>query len=189
LWEYRRKAIEALNLKPGDTVVEIGCGTGLNFPLFQKFVGPAGEIIGVDLTDAMLEKDREQVEKNSWKNVELVLCDAAKYEFPTGIGGIISTFAITLIPEFDKVIKNGCEALSPGKRWVVLDFKAPSNWLSSLTPILIFLLVHPFGGTIEAAARHPWESINKYLKNTSFTKLYMGLIYIATGECGENSSV
>ncbi len=81
-WAYRKKAIDALNLQRGDTVVEIGCGTGLNFSLLQQAIGHDGKIIGVDLTDAMLAQARKRVEKKGWTNVELVLSDAASYKFP-----------------------------------------------------------------------------------------------------------
>jgi ubiquinone/menaquinone biosynthesis C-methylase UbiE len=53
-WAYRKRAIQSLALNHGDTVVDLGCGTGLNFSLLQGQVGPRGRIIGVDLTDAML---------------------------------------------------------------------------------------------------------------------------------------
>ncbi len=181
LQAYRKKAVQALNLQRGDTVVEIGCGTGLNFPLLQQAVGPEGKIIGTDITDAMLAQAQERVEENGWSNVELVQTDAALFDFPTGVDGIISTFALTLVPEFDKVIQNGSEALAAGGRWVILDLKLPSSWLARLAPFLVFL-TKPFGVSLELAVRHPWESINRYLKDTFLTELYGGFIYIAAGE-------
>lgn len=51
---YRRRAVAALALRPGATVVDLGCGTGRNFPLLRAAVGPQGRVVGVDLTDAML---------------------------------------------------------------------------------------------------------------------------------------
>jgi len=108
---FRKKAVDALNLKNGDTVVEIGCGTGLNFSLLQKAVGPEGKIIGVDLTEEMLVQAKNRIKDKGWNNVELVHSDAAQFQFPDGIDGVISTFAITLIPEFDEVIRNGCKSL------------------------------------------------------------------------------
>lgn len=180
---YRKMAVEVLHLKPGDTAVEIGCGTGLNFSLLQRVVGPAGRIIGVDLTDRMLDKARQRVHAKGWKNMELVQADAAEFEFPSGVGGIISTFALTLVPEFDTVVRNGCAALAPGRRWVVLDLKMPSGRLSLFAPVFIFL-TRPFGVTRELAERHPWESILKYLKNTTVSELYRGFAYIASGERG-----
>jgi len=83
--------------KRGDTVVDIGCGTGLNFALLQDVIGPEGQIIGVDLSDAMLDQARQRVTEYSWKNVTLIQADAAQFEFPTtNVGGIISTLALTL---------------------------------------------------------------------------------------------
>ena len=181
LQAYRRQAVQALNLQRGDTVVEVGCGTGLNFPLLRQAVGPEGKIIGTDITDAMLVQAQERVAENGWSNVELIQADAASFHFPTGVGGIISTYAITLVPEFDRVIQNGSEALATGGRWVILDNKLPSNWLRRLAPWLVFL-TKPFGISLELAKRHPWESIDKYLKNTSLTELYGGFAYIAIGE-------
>ena len=59
---YRKRAVEALCLQKGDTVVDLGCGTGLNFSLLQEQLGPQGKIIGVDLTDAMASSFRGSVQ-------------------------------------------------------------------------------------------------------------------------------
>lgn len=184
-WKYRKQAVKELNLKHGDTVVEIGCGTGLNCSLLQNEVGPEGKIIGVDVTDAMLDQALGRVSANDWLNVELVQSDAAKFRFPAKVDGIISTFAPTLVPEFDTVIRNGCMALSPGRRWVILDLKMPSNWLSYLTPLFIFL-VKPFGVMPDLAARHPWESMERYLQSVTRTEIYMGFAYIVVGKRGKD---
>lgn len=109
---YRRQAIQSLELKPGDTVVDIACGTGANFPLLQERIGPNGKIIGVDFADAMLAKARQRVKSNQWRNVELVRSDAAEYPFPDEVDGVISTFAILYVPEFDDVIRNGSQSLA-----------------------------------------------------------------------------
>jgi len=178
---YRKAAVKALGLKQGDVVVEIGCGTGLNFPLLEKAVGPEGKIVGVDLTDRMIGRAKERVSEHGWSNVELVQRDAVEYQFPDHLGGILSTFAITLMPEFDEIIRNGCRALSRGKRWVIADFKMPSNYLSHVSPMLI-LLTKPFGVSKELAERHPWESIQKYLHNVSVKEFSSGFVYIAEGE-------
>jgi ubiquinone/menaquinone biosynthesis C-methylase UbiE len=180
---YRRKAVESINLRRGDSVVEIGCGTGLNFPLLEHAVGPEGKITGVDLTDEMLEQARRRVKENGWSNVELVQSDAAEFQFPENAGGILSAFALTLVPEFDTVIRNGCRALIPGKRWVILDLKMPSGPLSLFAPVGIFL-TRPFGIQKELAERHPWESIRTYMTNASIVELYGGFAYIAAGERG-----
>lgn len=179
-WAYRTKAVEALALKRGDTVVELGCGTGLNFGLLESRIGPQGRIIGVDLTDSMLAGAKERSRRNGWSNVELVQSDAASFEFPRKLNGIISTFALTLVPEYEKVIHAGAEALASDGRFVILDFKLPWNWLSLLAPVIV-LALRPFGGTLDAAGRHPWGALQKHFDSVSMTELYGGIAYIAVG--------
>jgi len=178
---YRSKAVESLMLKPGDTVVEIGCGTGLTFRLLQSRIGPGGRIIGVDLTDRMLDKAERRARDNNWNNIELVREDAARYRFPENISGILSTFAITLVPEFDEVIRRGSAALAPGGRLAILDFKLPANRLSVFAPVLAYI-TSPFGVSMELAERHPWESVEKHLDSISMEEYYGGYVYIATGQ-------
>ncbi len=182
---YRKRAVEELNLNPGDTVVEIGCGTGLNFRFLQEKIGPGGKIIGVDLTDAMLAQARKRVERNGWKNVELIQQDVSQFSFPAEVDGVISTFALTLVPQYKQVIQNGCRALKPGKRWVILDFKLPGGKLSALVPLAVFI-TKPFAVSRELGERHPWEAIEEYMKNPRMTDFFLGFAYISSGERGTN---
>ena len=96
---HRRRAVQALRLRPGDSVVEIACGTGVNFPLIEQEIGPEGRIVGVDLTDAMLAQAEHRIETNGWSNVSLVQADAAEFEFPTGVDAILATYAHSLLPK------------------------------------------------------------------------------------------
>lgn len=182
-WAYRKRAIQSLALHHGDTVVDLGCGTGFNFSLLQEQVGSRGRIIGVDLTDAMLDEARTRIAAHGWSNVELIKSDAAVYVFPAEADGILSTFALTLVPEFDDVIQRGSLALLPGKRFVILDFKRPTGWfMNKAAPLLARLLTGPFGGTMEMASRKPWQSLAKHLAPIQLTDLYLGGAYIAVGE-------
>src|SRR5258707_1401238 len=78
----RLRAVEALGLRPGDSVVEIACGTGLNFSLIDQVIGPGGRLVGVDLTDAMLAQAEHRIETDGWTNISLVQADAAGSDFP-----------------------------------------------------------------------------------------------------------
>src|SRR5215469_5825792 len=84
----RVRAVQALGLRAGDSVIDIACGTGLNFGLIEEVIGPAGRIIGVDLTDAMLARAQDRIERNRWSNVSLVHADAATFDFPTDVDAI-----------------------------------------------------------------------------------------------------
>ena len=178
---YRRRGIELLALHSGDTVVEIGCGTGANLARLERAVGPTGAIIGVDLSPAMLEQARARGRREGWSNVTLVESEAARYGFPERINAILSTYALTLAPSYDDVIRQGANALVPGGRFVVVDFKAPRSWPE---PVLraIVPLFHPFGVTLDLRTRHPWESLAKYLNLVVMEERCLGTTYIAAGE-------
>ncbi len=179
---YRTKAIDALHLKKGDTVVDLCCGTGLNFPHLYHAVGTEGKIIGVDLSDDMLKVAEKQVKEKGWKNFALVQGDAAKYKFPSKINGIVTSYAITLIPEYDAIIGRGSNSLVKGGRFVILDFKMPDSWPEWVAKLMVSLFIKPYGGTYDLKDRHAWESLEKYLILNEFREYYFGSTYIASGE-------
>lgn len=177
---YRRLAVDALDLHPGGTVVDLGCGTGLSFPLIQRRIGPSGRLIGVDLTDAMLERARERVEREEWTNVELVRSDAAEFSFPEGVDGVLSTAAITLVPEYDAVIRRAARALAPGGRISIFDFREPEG-VPEWAVRLMVAIGRPFGVSRDLAGRHPWESMARYLPEHAMVDLYGGFSYVVVG--------
>ena len=185
----RLRAVQALELRPGDSVVDIACGTGLNFSLIEEVIGASGRIVGVDLTDAMLAQARGRIEANGWSNVSLVQADAAEFEFPAEVDAILSTYALTQVPDCGAVIAHGAAALSPGGRWVVLDLKVPDNaprWLAQVG----IALARPFGSIDEWIARRPWEAIRgamqDELADPSWTELFFGTAFLAAGSRATN---
>lgn len=184
-WRYRKYTIGALELSEGDTVVEIGCGTGLNFGLVEERIGPSGKIIGIDLTRAMLDQARDRVTRNGWKNVELIHKDASKFEFPGDIDGIYSTFALSLIPEGPDIIRRGAKALKDTGRWALLDFQVPGGWPDWLVG-LGMLLVKPFTPTDEWLDRKPWpdiqQTMNEALRDLERWEYYLGTTYLMSGK-------
>ena len=190
-WIHRRKAVEALRLGSGDTVVEIGCGTGLNFSLLQQAVGPQGQIVGVDLSDAMLAQAQRRIRARGWTNVSLVQSDAVEFEFPAGVDAIVSTYALSLVPECGDVVAHGAGALSAGGRFAVLDLRVPENaprWLARVG----MAAVRPFGATEEWRSRRPWDAIRGAmqadLSDVSWTELFLGVAYLAVGVGSDHNS-
>jgi ubiquinone/menaquinone biosynthesis C-methylase UbiE len=180
---FRRTAVGALELCAGDTVVELGCGTGLNFPLLERAVGPCGKIIGVDMTDAMLAKARERISRYGWSNIELVQSDVAKYVFERRVDGILSTFVMEFVSEYDDLIRRCSAALIPGKTLVIGDLKHPGGRLAWVAPFLSGL-ARPYGTTMDLADRRPWESVRTYLGDTKLKEFYFGCAYLAYGRRG-----
>jgi len=183
----RLRAVQALGLRAGDTVTDMACGTGLNFALLEKAVGPGGRIVGVDLTDAMLAVAQDRIETNGWRNISLVQADAAGFDFPAGVNAILSTYAMTQVPECAEVIAHGAAALSDGGHWVVLDLKVPDRapgWLA--TPVTA--VVRPFASIDEWLMRRPWAAIRaamqEELADPSWTELFFGTAFLAAGSRG-----
>ena len=182
--DQRIGAVRALRLRPGATVVDMACGTGLNFPLLEKVVGPGGRIVGVDLTDAMLARAQDRIAKNGWSNISLVHSDAAGFGFPAEVDAILSTYALTQVPECADVIAHGAKALSGGGRWAVLDLKVPGRtpqWLAQLGTAT----VRPFASIDEWMTRRPWEAIRlameQELTDPSWRELFFGTAFLAAG--------
>ena len=176
----RIRAVQALGLGPGDTVVDVACGTGLNFSRLEQAIGPEGRIVGVDLTDAMLAQAQQRIESNGWSNVSLVQADATEFDFPAAVDAILSTYALTQVPESGDVVARGAAALSRGGRWAVLDLKVPDSaprWLAK-----------PFGSVDQWMARRPWETIRAAMEDRladhSWTELFFGTAFLAAGGRG-----
>src|SRR5580700_12204237 len=87
--DWRRKAVVDLGLSRGDSVLEIGCGTGRNFPYLREAVGPAGRIYGVDISPGMLRNAGKLRDANAWSNIELCECDAADYAAPLPLDAVL----------------------------------------------------------------------------------------------------
>jgi ubiquinone/menaquinone biosynthesis C-methylase UbiE len=186
----RVRAVQALGLRPGDSVVDVACGTGLNFAPIEQAIGPGGRIVGVDLTDAMLAQAQHRIETNGWGNVNLVQADAAEFDFPTEVDAILSTYALSHVPECGGVIAHGAAALSRGGRWVVLDLKVPDDaprWLAQVG----IALGRPFGSIDEWIARSPWEAVRAAMQDSladpSWTELFFGTAFLAAGSRGSRS--
>ena len=78
----RREARLALGVQRGDRVLDVACGTGLNFSHLRELVGEEGYVLGVDVTPAMLDIARQRIARRGWKNVEVREVDAAQLPFP-----------------------------------------------------------------------------------------------------------
>jgi ubiquinone/menaquinone biosynthesis C-methylase UbiE len=186
----RLRAVGALGLRLGDSVVDVACGTGLNFSPIEQAIGPSGRIVGVDLTDAMLAQAQHRIETNGWSNISLVQADAAEFDFPTEVDAILSTYALSHVPECGDVIAHGAAALAPGGRWVVLDLKVPDDvprWLAQLG----IAVGRPFGSIEEWIARRPWEAVRAAMQDAladpSWTEFFFGTAFLAAGSRGSRT--
>jgi ubiquinone/menaquinone biosynthesis C-methylase UbiE len=123
LYQWRCRTIEQLGEVRGATVLDVGCGTGNNWPLLLPIVGANGQVIGVDYSAGMLEQARRRADKAGWSNISLIEDDAAKLAHLDGpVDAFVSAWCLGIVHDLPAALTRIVELVKPGGRIVILDF-------------------------------------------------------------------
>lgn len=178
----RTAAIDLMALPAGSHVLDIGCGTGLNFALLQQRIGPTGSITGVDASSQMLEQARRRATSAGWENVNLVAADA------TALGSVdlghhvpfdaaISTYALSLMARWEVALDAMISATRTGGAVAVVDMQKPVGRAELWTP-LARLACRLGGSDIDA---HPWTAMPARLDAMKTASVRGGHIQVRVG--------
>ncbi len=173
-------AIAELRLQPGDTVVDLGTGTGWNLPRLADRVGPTGTVIGVDISPGMLERARKRVASRPPGNVRLVEADISGYGLPADTVAVISTFAIEMLPDYREVIGNLSLSLGEQGRIVTTGLRNPDDWPEPLIRIAS-RSNRLFGVSEDYRDHRPWEAVDASTTDTLHRMSHAGAVYLAAG--------
>ena len=179
--DFYGRAVRALDLQPGETAVDLGCGTGPNLPHLVEAVGPTGRVVAVDLSPGMLAQARQRVERHGWANVELVEADVRDFSFPETLHGVVGLFALEMVPEHDAVIARAVRALVPGRRIAVGGLRRPERW-PEWAVRLGELVNRPFGVSRAYEDVQPWRAVEAHADTVSYEEDVLGAVYLAVGQ-------
>jgi ubiquinone/menaquinone biosynthesis C-methylase UbiE len=175
----RNKTVSRLELKAGDRVLEVGCGTGRNLSLLYKAVGPTGHIYAVDLSEGMLTQAKRVCADGGWQNVTLIHGDAAEYTPPEPVDGILFSLSYATMPHHREVLRQCWKQLNKGRYLVIMDAQFPSGRLGRFTrlfhPVLVWLLKGTVLGNPYIA---PCEELAEVAGGIESEELAMGTYFI-----------
>ena len=176
----RREAVAQLRLSPGDVVLDLACGTGLNCPYVRQGIGEEGLLIGLDYSPGMLAKAQRQAQRRSWENVRLIQADAGTLSADLlkqkagveRVDKLLCTLGLTVIPEWELAFERAWALLKPGGRCAVMDWHVASRNLFAR-----FLDAVSRGDV----SRRCWAPLEEKSVDYSHNTFIQGMVFVAGG--------
>ena len=176
----RRAAAAELRLQRGDIVLDIACGTGLNFSFIQPSITSEGRLIGLDYSAGMLAKARRKVQRHRWSNVCLIQADARtlseellrEHAGIDQVDKVLCTLGFTVVPDWEAVFERSYALLKPGGRYAIMDWhvegRNPFSWfLNSISQ-----------GDV---SRKSWALLKQYTEDYAYRTFILGNVFVAAG--------
>ena len=174
----RHEAVALLGLRRGETVFDVGCGTGLSLPLLRQAVGAEGRIIGIEQSPEMIERARQRVRERRWRNVTLLCSPVEAAPLKQHADAALFHFTHDILRRPDAIARIVAH-LRPGARVVASGLK----WSG--------LLLNPVNIGVLVAARHsvstfeglgrPWDRLAERIGPLQTRSRLLGAVFIATG--------
>jgi tRNA A58 N-methylase Trm61 len=175
---YRRAVVEALPLRSGQVVLDVGCGTGLCCGLLRDKVGPEGGVVGIEESPEMAAVAREHIACEGWDNVTVVQAQAEEAEI--GLTADAALFcAVHDILQSPDALRNVLTRLRPGA-WVAAGggkWAAPMMVaMNSMVGMLHAPYVRDFSGF-----DRPWRHLERLVEDVRVEEMAFGSGYVMTG--------
>jgi len=177
----RRAAIEQLRAEPGDVVLDLACGTGLNFPQIEGAIGPTGLLIGLDYSRGMLARAQTKVVREGWQNTRLIHADARALSRTLlvervgvdQVDRVLCTLGLSVIPDWEQALANSWALLKPGGRCSIMD------WHVTQRNLFAWFLNSISQGDVSRAT---WTLLRDHAEDYARRTFIGGNVFVAAGK-------
>jgi ubiquinone/menaquinone biosynthesis C-methylase UbiE len=176
--DCRDRLVAALDTRPGDVVLDVGCGTGLCFNGLRMGVGPGGGVVGIDESVDMVRLARRRAAGRRWDNVSVLHSSVARAEIPVVADKALFCAAHDVLQSVE-ALRNIFEHLRPGARVVAGGGKFSSPWFLALN-MQVMALHRPYVRSFEGFAR-PWAVLAQFLEDLQVSEFGLGTGFCAVG--------
>lgn len=143
--KWRRLAVASIAPQPGETALDLCCGTGDFLPILRHAIGPEGKLFGADFCLPMLSR----AETKDGHGADLILADATRLPFPDSAFDVVTVgWGIRNVPDMDQAHSEIARILRPGGRFVSLDMSRPENRVIEWGGRLASSKILPFLGSL-----------------------------------------
>ena len=176
---YRQAVVEALPVRPGQVVLDVGCGTGLCHGSLLDKVGPQGSVVGIEESPEMVAVARERIEQEGWDNVSVVQSSAEDAKITLTADAALFC-AVHDILQSQDALRNVLSKLRPGARVAAGGGKWAAAWMVGVN-LPVTMLHAPYVRSFKGFQR-PWQHLEQLLQDVRVRELALGSGYILTGQ-------
>ena len=174
----RRRAIARLAPRPGEVVLDVGCGTGLSFEQLLRGVGARGGVVGIEQSPEMIERARQRLRQRGWDRVTLVCEPVESADIPGMADAALFHFTHDILQR-PEAVANVVRHLRPGARVVASGLKWAEAWR---WPTNLFVLPAALRSVTSLRGLDaPWALLARAIPDLAVTPTLLGGLYIASG--------